>query len=79
MVTYRPQQKGGLDDYQTSAFKYYGSDNARLGHPQSYYYLKLLWIEENEDLEYTLRYNTSTRGFWISMGPQKGNNRVSSF
>lgn len=71
--TIRPQRTGGLDDFQTSHYKYYGSDNAYLGHPQYYKYLKLLWIEGSINLEYTLRYNTTMRGFWISMGPQKGN------
>lgn len=74
MSTFRPQRTDGrgLDDFQTSQFKYYGSDNARLGHPQYYHYLKLIWIEGKENLEYTLRFNTSMRGFWISEGPQKG-------
>lgn len=75
MSTFRPQRTDShsLDDYQTSHFKYYGSDNARLSHPQYYHYLKLLWIEENANLEYKLRFNTTMRGFWIAEGPQKGN------
>lgn len=35
-------------------------------------YLRLIWDEKGSNLEYTLRYNSSRAGFWISSGPQKG-------
>lgn len=35
-------------------------------------YLRLIWDERGKTLEYTLRFNNSRRGFWISSGPQSG-------
>lgn len=37
-----------------------------------YHYLRLIWNEQDLSNEYTLRYNTTRRGFWISSAPQKG-------
>lgn len=34
--------------------------------------LRLLWDENGSGVEYTMRYNVSTAGFWISSGPQNG-------
>lgn len=34
--------------------------------------LRLLWDENGTGVEYTMRYNVSTAGFWISSGPQNG-------
>lgn len=34
--------------------------------------LRLIWDEAEHTLEYTLRYNTSMPGFWISASPQSG-------
>lgn len=35
-------------------------------------FLKLLWDEKDHTLEYTLRFNNSRPGFWISSAPQSG-------
>lgn len=32
-------------------------------------YLRLEWTEQNEKLEYYLRYNSTRRGFWMSGAP----------
>uniref|UniRef100_A0A182MD09 Uncharacterized protein n=1 Tax=Anopheles culicifacies TaxID=139723 RepID=A0A182MD09_9DIPT len=40
--------------------------------PRSMRQLRLIWDESEHTLEYTLRYNTSKPGFWISAAPQKG-------
>ncbi len=34
--------------------------------------LKLIWDEKGRSLEYTLRVDSSRRGFWMTSGPQKG-------
>lgn len=34
--------------------------------------LRLIWDEKGRSLEYTLRVDTSRRGFWMTSGPQKG-------
>uniref|UniRef100_A0A2M3ZEH9 Putative secreted peptide n=1 Tax=Anopheles braziliensis TaxID=58242 RepID=A0A2M3ZEH9_9DIPT len=39
---------------------------------QSMRYLRLIWDESEHTLEYTLRYNSSRPGFWISSSPQSG-------
>ncbi|ETN60586.1 hypothetical protein AND_007786 [Anopheles darlingi] len=41
-------------------------------HSQSMRYLRLIWDESEHTLEYTLRYNSSRPGFWISSSPQSG-------
>ncbi|KFB51877.1 AGAP003834-PA-like protein [Anopheles sinensis] len=40
--------------------------------PHSMRYLRLIWDETKHTLEYTLRYNSSRPGFWISSSPQSG-------
>lgn len=35
-------------------------------------YLRLIWDEKGVVLEYTLRFNNTRRGFWMSSSPQKG-------
>uniref|UniRef100_A0A182PBA8 Lipocalin/cytosolic fatty-acid binding domain-containing protein n=1 Tax=Anopheles epiroticus TaxID=199890 RepID=A0A182PBA8_9DIPT len=40
--------------------------------PRSMRNLRLIWDESEHTLEYTLRYNTSKPGFWISASPQSG-------
>lgn len=37
-------------------------------------YLRLIWDEKGVVLEYTLRFNNTRRGFWMSSSPQKGKN-----
>jgi hypothetical protein len=34
--------------------------------------LKLVWDEKGRSLEYTLRVDSTRRGFWMTSGPQKG-------
>lgn len=41
---------------------------------QFYHYLRLTWAEQDKNVEYSLRYNTSRRGYWINEGTLKGNN-----
>lgn len=38
----------------------------------SFRYLRLIWDEKDHTLEYTLRFNSSRPGFWISSAPQSG-------
>ncbi|XP_053681017.1 uncharacterized protein LOC128731889 [Anopheles nili] len=40
--------------------------------PNSMRLLRLIWDESENTLEYTLRYNTSRPGFWLSAAPQSG-------
>lgn len=74
MTTIRPRRVQTNDDYynrQSSA--YYNSDIQRFGNTQQYYHhLRLIWDEHGTDIEYTLRYNTSRPGFWLSSEPQRG-------
>lgn len=35
-------------------------------------FLRLIWDEKGVVLEYTLRFNNTRRGFWMSSSPQKG-------
>ncbi|XP_062564487.1 uncharacterized protein LOC134227184 [Armigeres subalbatus] len=35
-------------------------------------YLRLIWDEKDHTLEYTLRFNSTRPGFWISSAPQSG-------
>lgn len=72
ITTSRPRRPDNNDEYHNRQITYYGPDNQRLGRPQQYHYLRLIWVEQDTNLEYTLRYNTSRRGFWISSSPQKG-------
>lgn len=72
ITTSRPRRPDSSDEYHNRQLTYYGPDNQRLGRPQQYHYLRLIWVEQDTNLEYTLRYNTSRRGFWISSSPQKG-------
>lgn len=50
----------------------YGYNHPRPYGAQYYHYLQLIWTEQDTTLEYTLRYNTTKRGFWIASAPQKG-------
>lgn len=34
--------------------------------------LRLIWDEKGRSLEYTLRVDSTRRGFWMTSGPQKG-------
>lgn len=47
--------------------------NSPSGDPsrQGYRYLRLDWSEDGERFEYTLRYNSTRRGFWISASPHR--------
>lgn len=56
MSTVRPQR---TDGHELDEFK-------------TSQHLKLTWIEENANLEYTVRFNASRPGFWIVESPQKG-------
>lgn len=51
--------------------RYYNSDLNRQRR-QPYNYLRLIWDETDTSLEYTLRYNNSRKGFWLSSTPQQG-------
>lgn len=48
-------------------------NNQRPYGSQFYHYLSLTWIEQDKNAVYTLRFNTSRRGYWINEGPQSGN------
>ncbi len=52
---------------------YYNSEKGRPRQHQ-YNYLRLIWEERGAVLEYSLRYNTTRRGFWISSPPLPGMN-----
>uniref|UniRef100_A0A182VY76 Lipocalin/cytosolic fatty-acid binding domain-containing protein n=1 Tax=Anopheles minimus TaxID=112268 RepID=A0A182VY76_9DIPT len=54
----RRQGQGGQQYYQQE--------------PRTMRKLRLIWDESEHTLEYTLRYNTSKPGFWISAAPQSG-------
>lgn len=41
---------------------------------QSLFRLRLLWAERGTKIEYSLRYNESVPGYWMSFGSQNGNN-----
>lgn len=76
ITTSRPRRPESNDEYHNRQITYYGPDNQRVGRPQQYHYLRLIWVEQDTNLEYTLRYNTSRRGFWISSSPQKGRSPI---
>lgn len=76
MSTTRPRRPDGIDEYVNRQPNYYDYNNGRIGRPSQYHYLRLTWIENEENLEYTLRFNTSRPGFWISSSPQKGLSRL---
>lgn len=75
MSTTRPRQPDSNDDRYIGQTTYYGYDNQRLNRPQYYHYLKVVLdaasTVDQTITEYTLRYNTSYPGYWIS-SPQKG-------
>lgn len=50
---------------------YYNAEKSRPRQHQ-YNYLRLIWEERGTVLEYSLRYNTTRRGFWISSPPLPG-------
>lgn len=50
--------------YELSNQRPYGS--------QFHHFLRLIWTEQEKNAEYTLRYNTSRRGYWINEGQQRG-------
>lgn len=72
MSTTRPRRPDGVGEYVNRQITYYDYDNNRIARPNQYHYLRLTWVENDLNLEYTLRYNTSRPGFWISSSPQKG-------
>lgn len=45
--------------------------NQRSYGSQLIHHLRMLWQEQDVNVEYLLRFNTSKRGFWISTAPQK--------
>uniref|UniRef100_A0A182RDB8 Lipocalin/cytosolic fatty-acid binding domain-containing protein n=1 Tax=Anopheles funestus TaxID=62324 RepID=A0A182RDB8_ANOFN len=55
------RQQGGLGGHQYQQQE-----------PRTMRNLRLIWDELEHTLEYTLRYNTSKPGFWISASPQSG-------
>lgn len=69
-TTIRPDH---ADDTQHRGYYDAARQNRNLGH--QYNYLQLIWDENDVTLEYTLRYNQTRRGFWISSSPQKSKQR----
>ncbi|XP_055548662.1 uncharacterized protein LOC129732138 [Wyeomyia smithii] len=67
-------QYGSTEDYGNRRYQ------NREGYQQHHYrqhqsstrYMRLIWDEKDHTLEYTLRYNNSRPGFWISSSPQAG-------
>ncbi|XP_055307374.1 uncharacterized protein LOC129571588 [Sitodiplosis mosellana] len=68
----RPRTPDQFQEYHNQQIFYNYDNNQRPIGGQQYHYLKLQWSEQDINLEYTLRYNTTRRGFWISSSPQKG-------
>lgn len=50
---------------------YYDQDRQHRNPGHKYSYLQLIWDENGVIHEYSLRYNQTRRGFWISSSPQK--------
>lgn len=72
IATTRPRQPDQFNEYHNRQMSY-NYDNKQMPYgSQFYHYLRLIWSEQDYNLEYTLRFNTTRRGFWISSAPQKG-------
>ncbi|KAG4072092.1 hypothetical protein HA402_015591 [Bradysia odoriphaga] len=54
--------------YDSFDAPYYNAERSR-PRPNQYNYVRLIWEERGTVLEYSLRYNTTRRGFWISSPP----------
>lgn len=68
----RRGQPDQFQEYHNQQMMYnYDYQQRPLG-AQHFNYLRLIWSEQDINLEYTLRFNTTRRGFWISAAPQKG-------
>lgn len=61
-----------FDEYHNRQMIPYDANIPRPTGSHFYHYLRLIWSEQDLTNEYTLRYNTTRRGFWISSAPQKG-------
>lgn len=70
ITTTRPRRPDGFNEYHDRQV-FLPDLNRPIG-AQFYHYLRLIWSSQDLNLEYTLRFNTTRRGFWISSSPQKG-------
>lgn len=61
-----------FDEYHNRQMIPYDANIPRPTGSHFFHYLRLIWSEQDSMIEYTLRYNTTRRGFWISSAPQKG-------
>uniref|UniRef100_A0A182QT35 Lipocalin/cytosolic fatty-acid binding domain-containing protein n=1 Tax=Anopheles farauti TaxID=69004 RepID=A0A182QT35_9DIPT len=59
-------------DQQNQQRRQHGGQQYLQHEPRTMRNLRLIWDESEHTLEYTLRYNTSRAGFWISASPQSG-------
>lgn len=66
MTTIRPDH---VDEAHHRGYYDQSRQHRNSGH--KYNYLHLIWQENGVTLEYSLRYNMTRRGFWISSSPQK--------
>ncbi|KAF2894700.1 hypothetical protein ILUMI_11471 [Ignelater luminosus] len=74
-TTYGQQTQYGRTTYRGST-NYQGRKYSPDEYPRRYAddmkRLRLLWTDNGGQVEYTVRYNMSKPGFWISSGPQNG-------
>ncbi|XP_031621577.1 uncharacterized protein LOC116339689 [Contarinia nasturtii] len=68
----RPRQPDNFQEYHNQQILANYDYNQRPFGAQQFNHLRLVWSEQDINLEYTLRFNTTRRGFWISSAPQKG-------
>lgn len=61
-----------FQEYQDRQGYQYDLNNQRPYGSQFFHYLRLIWSEQEKNSEYTLRFNTSRRGYWINEGNQRG-------
>lgn len=71
-ATTRPHRPDQFDEYHNRQAIQYDYNHPRPHGAQYYHYLQLIWTEPDTTIEYTLRFNTTKRGFWIASAPQKG-------
>ncbi|XP_058130053.1 uncharacterized protein LOC131284290 [Anopheles ziemanni] len=71
---YPYDQQGGGQGQLSNTYRnrQYAMAGQHQQEPHSLRYLRLIWDETKHTLEYTLRYNSSRPGFWISSSPQSG-------
>lgn len=72
LPTNQRQQDFQFDEYHNRQMIPYDVNIPRPSGSHFYHYLRLIWNEQDLTNEYTLRYNTTRRGFWVSSAPQKG-------